>query len=207
MPRVESECAGQAKAAMEYLVRTNALRFGPHNITVNAVIPGIVESEAWDKCGSEVRPPNLFPFQKPHCLDHNVLLSFPGACEIGSVTHRARPGTCGGRCSRPLHILTKTTASLTEPVPRGPSASLGDRIVCESLGIVWPGVCSPPIIPVRAVKDLICILLPGALSSPTHMQPEAARTTRTPDADISVPVLALTHKCSKRRLESVINLM
>ena len=54
---MESECAGQAKAAMEYLVRTHALRHGPDNITVNAVIPGIVESEAWDKCGSEVRPP------------------------------------------------------------------------------------------------------------------------------------------------------
>ena len=53
---MESECAGQAKAAMEYLVRTHALRHGPDNITVNAVIPGIVESEAWDKCGSEVRP-------------------------------------------------------------------------------------------------------------------------------------------------------
>ena len=52
---MESECAGQAKAAMEYLVRTHALRHGPDNITVNAVIPGIVESEAWDKCGSEVR--------------------------------------------------------------------------------------------------------------------------------------------------------
>ena len=54
---MESECAGQAKAAMEYLVRTHALRHGPDNITVNAVIPGIVESEAWDKCGSDVRPP------------------------------------------------------------------------------------------------------------------------------------------------------
>ncbi len=35
-------------------VRTNALRFGPDNVTVNTVIPGIVESEAWDKCGTEV---------------------------------------------------------------------------------------------------------------------------------------------------------
>ncbi len=76
MPRVESECAGQAKAAMEYLVRTNALRFGPHNITVNAVIPGIVESEAWDKCGSEVQPPNLFPVQKP------LLGSQPTSCLV-----------------------------------------------------------------------------------------------------------------------------
>ena len=56
MPRVESEYAGHAKAAMEYLVRTNALRFAPHSATVNAVIPGIVETEAWGRNGTEVRP-------------------------------------------------------------------------------------------------------------------------------------------------------
>lgn len=91
MPRVESECAGQAKAAMEYLVRTNALRFGPHNITVNAVIPGIVESEAWDKCGSEVR--NLFSRPKATAFLTMSYLSFGQSLEILSVTHRAGPGT------------------------------------------------------------------------------------------------------------------
>ena len=56
MPRVESEYAGHAKAAMEYLVRTNAMRFAPRNATVNAVIPGIVETEAWGMNSTEVRP-------------------------------------------------------------------------------------------------------------------------------------------------------
>ncbi len=59
-------------------VRTNALRFGPDNVTVNTVIPGIVESEAWDKCGTEVRR---------HCR-----LIAQGVRQAPGALRRAMPG-------------------------------------------------------------------------------------------------------------------
>ena len=58
---MESEYAGHAKAAMEYLVRANALRLAPRSATVNAVILGITETEAWGRNGTEARPPTSHP--------------------------------------------------------------------------------------------------------------------------------------------------
>lgn len=47
-PQVGYEDPGQAKAAVEFLVRVHAKQLAPRGITVNAVIPGFVRTDAWE---------------------------------------------------------------------------------------------------------------------------------------------------------------
>lgn len=53
-PRVGYEDPGQAKAAMEFLVRVHASALAHKGINVNCVIPGMVKTEAWDKMKAEL---------------------------------------------------------------------------------------------------------------------------------------------------------
>ena len=53
-PRVGYEDPGQAKAAMEYLVRVHASALAGKGINVNCVIPGLVKTEAWDRMAGEL---------------------------------------------------------------------------------------------------------------------------------------------------------
>lgn len=53
-PRVAYEDPGQAKAAMEFLVRVHASALACKGINVNCVIPGVVKTEAWDRMEEEL---------------------------------------------------------------------------------------------------------------------------------------------------------
>ena len=48
-PRVKYEDPGQAKAAVEFLVRVNASALASHGINVNCVIAGFTRTEAWER--------------------------------------------------------------------------------------------------------------------------------------------------------------
>jgi NAD(P)-dependent dehydrogenase (short-subunit alcohol dehydrogenase family) len=47
-PQVTYEMPGQAKASMEFLVRLHGRILAKQGVTVNCVIPGLIETEAWD---------------------------------------------------------------------------------------------------------------------------------------------------------------
>lgn len=48
-PVVSYEAPGQAKAALEYLVRLNALKLAGRGINVNCIVPGYTDTDAWSK--------------------------------------------------------------------------------------------------------------------------------------------------------------
>lgn len=48
-PSLAYEAPGQAKAGLEYLVRFHALRLAAQGVNVNAIVPGFIQTQAWEK--------------------------------------------------------------------------------------------------------------------------------------------------------------
>lgn len=53
-PRVDYEIPGQAKAAVEFLVRVHASALASQGINVNCLVPGMVKTEAWDRMAEKM---------------------------------------------------------------------------------------------------------------------------------------------------------
>ena len=64
---------------MEYLVRVNAVLLGPKGITVNAVLPGVIATEAWARVGLQARTGPILLLAVPHL----TLQGF--SCSAGST--------------------------------------------------------------------------------------------------------------------------
>lgn len=58
-PHLENEAPGQAKAGLEYLVRLQALALARRGVNVNAIVPGLIRTDAWSKVRLACLPARL----------------------------------------------------------------------------------------------------------------------------------------------------
>lgn len=81
-PRVGYESPGQAKAAVEFLVRTQASALASQGINVNCVVPGLVRTEAWERQSQKMGIPAE---QLKHFADGTPAQRWADPVEIGEA--------------------------------------------------------------------------------------------------------------------------
>lgn len=81
-PRVGYEYQGQAKAALEFLVRVYASALAGKGINVNCVIPGLVTTEAWDRMAEKLGIPIE---QLKHLADGTPAQRWTEPTEVGEA--------------------------------------------------------------------------------------------------------------------------
>ncbi|CAF2168955.1 unnamed protein product [Rotaria magnacalcarata] len=81
-PRVGYEMPGQAKAAMEFLVRLHARALAKDRINVNCVIPGYVKTEAWENIFEKAKLPRE-AIEKS--IENSPMARWAEPSEIGDV--------------------------------------------------------------------------------------------------------------------------
>ena len=81
-PRVRYESPGQAKAAVEFLVRTQASALASRGIHVNCVAPGLVRTEAWTRQSQKM---GISGEQLEHFADGTPAQRWADPVEVGEA--------------------------------------------------------------------------------------------------------------------------